>query len=207
MKKLLVLVGKSLKELPFSYVTGMSFLFLLGAVAGCVAAANMGSAADDVLQQYLDGCMSLSKADYFLGIRFWNALLNAYKYQLAALLCGFSLLGIVLVPVITAARGFFLSFSVTAMVRTLGNHGILFALGLWGVQSLISVPVLFIISAQSFIFSVRLFHAAAGNLHGKVFQRSIWIRTMICAVLLFLCALFETFVTPAVVSLISGYIW
>jgi len=206
MKKIKNLMSKLFSDLPMSCFTGVALLFLLGAVAGSMAAASLESS-DETLEQFLSGSLSLSKSDYYIGLRFWQAVVNAYKYQLAAFVLGLSILGIALVPLLSAARGFFLSLAVTAMVRTLGSRGVLLALGIWGVQSLLSLPIFLIFCSQAFISSLRLFHSARGNYHGKVFQPPYFFRTIVCSAVLLLCAVFETFVTPSLTSLISGYIW
>ena len=115
-----------------------------------------------------------------------------------------------LIPALLAARGFFLSFAVTVFVRLFGYNGLLFSAGVFGVQCLVSLPFLLLISAQAFLSAVSLMSISFGNGRVKaypVFSAGYFFRFGACALVLVVCALFEAFVSPLIAKGLAGLIW
>lgn len=191
----------------FPWVILMSAFFLCGAVAGCIAAASINDVSGSTLTSYVNGYLSFVGNGAPKGSIAGYAFYNAYKYHAAVFLCGFSALGVLFIPLIAAARGFFLSFAVTSFVRLYGYNGLLFSAGVFGVQCLVSLPFLLSVSAQAFLASAVLMGVSAGvgKARGRpVFANGYFLRFGVCALALLLCALFETFVSPLIAASLAG---
>lgn len=80
----------------------------------------------------------------------WSSIWDLARWPLAAFLLGSTGLGTVGVPLLLGARGFLLAFSATAFVRLFGLPGAAASLAVFGVTALVSVPVLFVVSADAF---------------------------------------------------------
>ena len=62
------------------------------------------------------------------------------RYPLLAFLFGLSAAGVALIPLLCAAQGFFLSFSVCCFAAALGRDGVLLALAALGLRCLFVLP-------------------------------------------------------------------
>ena len=69
-----------------------------------------------------------------------SALVLYFRYPLLAFLLGFASIGIVLLPCLTVAFGFFLSFSVCCFTAAFGPGGVLVALAVFGLRCLVTRP-------------------------------------------------------------------
>jgi hypothetical protein len=117
--------------------------------------------------------------------------------------------GAVLIPVVVAMRGFFLSFAMTTFVRLFGGSGLLFSAALFGIQCLFVLPCIILIASQGLVSASLLFSLAAGKgkkISGSAFTGAYFLRVLICLGVLLLCSAAETFITPYLVSLVSDNI-
>ncbi len=187
----------------------LAALFLCGAVAGTITAAGIRGDARGTLFSFLDGYLALMKSGPSAAARLGRAFLNAFQYHIVVFLAGFTALGVFLVPLVIAARGFFLSFALTAFVYAYGGQGLFLALGALGIQALLSLPCLFFLSFQSFGTAARLWALSAGKAKSDkpLFGLPYWSRFGATAAVLALCALYEAFAAPGVISWIAAQIY
>lgn len=80
----------------------------------------------------------------------WSVIWELSRWPLAALVFGFTTLGVFCVPALLLARGFLLSYSVCIFIRIFGFEGFLAALTVFGVMALLGLPVLLAVSCQAF---------------------------------------------------------
>lgn len=155
MKKRFVVMALDGAQSEFLGLVLCGLLFIGGSLAGSLAAGTLQDteALRGYVAAFLDGYRSAVRPDFF------TALLSTVKYHLAAVFLGFSLLGPLLIPLLAAVRGFFLCFSVTAVLRALGARGIGFTLSLFGIPAVVSIPCFFILSSLAFSFSLYLLRA------------------------------------------------
>jgi stage II sporulation protein M len=170
--------------------------FVIGGVAGTVAAANGG----DSTQLAASASEYTSLADFSLGLVF----LKILQYPVAVILSGLCVFGAVLIPFIVIVRGFFLLFAVTTFVRLFGAGGLLYSLTLFGIQCLFVLPCIILLGAQGLISTGLLFSMAAGRgrkISGPILTSGYFLRILICLVVLLAGSLAETYITPYFVSL------
>ena len=132
-----------------------------------------------------------------------SALVIYFRYPLMAFLLGFASIGVVLLPCVTAAYGFFLSFSVCCFTAAFGRPGILIALAVLGVRCLLTLPCYFLLAVPSLGTSAALASLSFGS--GRraapvVYGRGCWKRlAVVCGVLLAgVCV--ELFLSPALLE-------
>ena len=138
-------------DLPRQFAGALALLsgcFFLGGLAGCLFAALADGQSARELSAYLADYLLLARdgglpAD--LGPLLWERM----KYLLAALALGITALGVPGIPVLMAARGFFLSFSVGCFCRVFGAAGLLPAFALFGLPALLWAPALFVAGVQA----------------------------------------------------------
>ena len=182
-------------------------LFLCGCVAGTFSSAFVrdGSA----LTQYFSEYLLLEQDGSFVDPSFFSVLVDTFRYPLAVFVFGFSMPGIIGIPAFAGVRGYVLAFSVSVMVRLYGGDGVLLALSLFAVSTLITVPCFLILSAQGFRASCLLTymvvrHGIKGNL--SIYDVKYFISCLICLVLLVIAAVFDTYLSVKMVKFAVSYI-
>ena len=163
----------------------LALFFFAGILLGQVLAGRMPAATGSELRRYLE--------DYLLleGDPAVQTLLSAaviyFRYPLTAFLLGFSAIGVVLLPVTTAAYGFFLSFAVSCFTASFGAGGVVLALAALGLRCLVALPCYFLLSSASWGTAVGLAAVSFGS--GRrtapvVYGRACWARFGACCLAL-----------------------
>lgn len=182
-------------------------LFLCGCVAGTFSSAYVreGSALTQFFSEYL----SLEQDGSFIDPSFFSVLIDTIKYPIAVFAFGFSMLGVIGIPVLAGARGYVLAFSVSLMVRLYGGDGVLLALSLFAVNTLITIPCFLILSAQAFRESCLLTYSVVkqGNRAGaNLYRAKYFVCCLVCFGILIAAALFDTYLTVHMVKYAVSYI-
>ena len=113
-----------------SFFLGLGLLtvcFLIGMLGGRVSAEKNSESALSELHRYLTGYYALDVGEERgIGI-FLNALFIYFRYPLLAFFMGLTILGTLLLPLLSAAFGFFLSYAACCFARVFGGSGVLLA--------------------------------------------------------------------------------
>ena len=165
--------------------------FLLGAVAGHSAAAQDAIRQNQELQTYLQAFQVLLQEGKIEHVSLGYALISYCKYPALFFFLGFFSAGILLIPALMVYQGFSISFAVSAILYTAGDHGLLLALALLGAQCLVVFPCCFFLAGSSMSRSA---HRAAKR-HGKrtdsAFSKYTLLRIAFCAALPLAAAVLE----------------
>ena len=132
----------------------LALFFLAGIILGQVFSSYVPDAAGDELTRYLTDFLKVEGAEQASPAALPAAVLY-FRYPLAAFLMGFASIGVLLLPLTTAAFGFFLSFSVCCFTAAFGSDGVLLALAVFGLRCAVTLPCYFLLAVPS------LEHAAA----------------------------------------------
>ncbi len=135
--------------------------FFLGLLSGLLFA-SLGQASPE-LSAYLQDYFRAMGANGGWRPAIWTVIWDLVRWPLAALVFGFTALGVFCVPALLLARGFLLSYSVSLFLRLFGGGGLLAALAVFGVTALFVLPVLFSVSCDAFRSSL----GKLGN-HGDI---------------------------------------
>ena len=136
---------------------------------------------------------------------FWSTFFNLIKFPLLVFFFGFTAFGVILTPATVFMKGCFVSASVSAAVSSFGAKGILFAVSMFGIQTLVSIPCLIVASAFSIELSktfLFVFKRSKKNLVGVRPQiSSFLILFLFMLLLLFLFSAVDAVLTPKLVSI------
>lgn len=187
----------------------LALFFLAGVILGQVLAGRVPQATGQELERYLTGYFSLDRTKAVEQKVFLSTLLIYFRYPVLALLLGFSSMGIVLLPALSMAYGFFLSFSVCCFTASFGGGGVLLALAVFGLRCAVTLPCYFALAAPSLRNAVSLAALSFGS--GRRVQpvrygTAWWIRAGIAAVILLCGVMLDLFLSPAFLDLVLAEI-
>ena len=171
-----------------SLLPGMLFLalfFLGGIFLGQVLAGRIPDAAGQELSDYLRYYVELEEEVSPQAVM--SALVLYFRYPFLAVLLGFSSIGVVLLPCITAAFGFFMSFSVSCFTAAFGVDGMLLALAVSGLRCAVTLPCYFLLAVPAWGTSAALASLSIGKGRRSVavtYGRAWWLRLSICGTVL-----------------------
>lgn len=178
----------------------MSVCLLFGIVLGCATSVRAESSFSPFAEY-----TALSDG-VSVNYSFSKVYLNMVKYPLIVFILGFTAFGQLAIPLVVAVKGFFISFSVSLIMRGAGLHGLLSAMSVFGVQALLSIPCLLILAGVAFRFS-KLFALRIQSQPSGIQPPSVrpGVYFSIFGIFLLLCLIFsliDTIITPRLVSLI-----
>ena len=182
---------------PLPRLVLLAFFFLGGVFLGQVLAGRVPDATGQELAEYLQGYITLESSLSPSAVL--SALVLYYRYPLLAVLLGFASIGVVLLPVLSAAFGFSLSFSVCCFTAAFGGDGVLLALAVFGLRCAVTLPCYFLLAVPAWGNSAALAAASFGR--GRraapvVYGRVWWLRTAACAGILLAGMGVELFCSP-----------
>lgn len=177
----------------------LSAMFLCGVCAGCATAAYITGDYANFLNEYITKEVLVSVSDIQVKEFFLKTLVSLYKYPMVIFLLGYTAFGIFFIPVVLILRGYFISFCVTSIVRGLGYKGLLTAFSIYGLQTVLSIPCLLVISmkamraSQGFLSLVR--EEKDRRLISPIPER-YFLCFLICIACLTFCAVLEVLLVP-----------
>ena len=132
----------------------LCLFFAAGMLAGHLACRAVPSDDLTALRSYVMGYAQLSSEERgCAGLA--QVVWVYFRYPAAAFLLGFTAWGVMLIPLVCAAQGFFLSFAVQCFAAALGKQGVVLALAALGLRCLFTIPCLLTIAADSFACAWR----------------------------------------------------
>ena len=127
----------------------LALFFLGGILLGQVLAGKVPDGTGDELTRYLTDYVYLYGQTAPEGRAFWETVVIYFRYPLLAVFLGFTSVGVVLLPVVAVAFGFFLSFSVSCFTAAFGGEGVLLALAVSGLRCALTLPCFFLLAVPS----------------------------------------------------------
>ncbi len=181
----------------------VSVAFAAGVFAGALAAPGGAEGGAQFIEAYLEG-LSAGGVPGLLPLLF-----ELSAFHIAVFLCGFSMLGVVLAPGLSFVRGFSIAYSLAMFVRLYAFSGAVAAYMLFGVCTIVSVPLFFMLAVQSLSASVELMGGAFGRggpLRPGAYGRVYFIRFLIAMLILSLLALAQRCIIASGVIDLPAYI-
>ena len=163
----------------------LALFFLAGVLLGQVLAGCVPAETGEELRRYLESYLRLGAEPSPRTAA--SAVVIYFRYPLLAFLLGFASIGVALLPLLTAAFGLFLSFSVCCFTATFGGAGVLLALAVFGLRCLTTAPCYFLLAVPSWETAAGLAAVSFGS--GRrtapvVYGRACWKRLGICCLVL-----------------------
>lgn len=182
-----------------------AIFFALGGLMGCLLALGATGGGAEALGRYLERFLASAQAGTLTAPAVSELLWRALRWPLAVFLLGFTALGLLGVPALAALRGFLLAFSIASFGQAYGRGGLAISFFLLGVPGAISVPVFFLLSAQSFTAALELAGRAAGQGRRELpYHRDYFFRCGLCAAAVCVSILFEQYLSPVLVAGCAG---
>ena len=179
--------------------------FSLGGLAGCLLALGVTGDGAEALQGYLAGFLASAREGAVAMPVGAEVLWRTLRWPLGVALLGFTALGLVGIPALISARGFFLAFSVASFVQAYGRRGLAMAFLLLGVPGLLTVPAFFLLAVQGLRASWRLALRAPGQGRRELpYHRDYFLRCGLCAAVVCFGFLLERYLVPVLAAGAAG---
>ena len=177
----------------------LAVFLLAGVLAGYLFSGRYANASSAELRRYFDGYLALAASRApTLGavLRTAACFLRA---PVLAFLLGFALIGVAGIPLLLAAQGFVLSFSLFSFAGAVGRTGFLLLPALFAIRLLFVLPCTFLLGAAALEKSRTLALLAFGG--GKrarpvVYGVAYWYRFAVCCVCLLTGSALELWLVP-----------
>ena len=183
--------------------------FLCGIFLGIFSARALDANGALVLRESMMALVSEMTGEAYQAPSFLSAFWLVGRYHLLVVFLGFSVLGVMLLPFLAAVRGFYLSFSIAALVRAFGSSAYPLAFSLFGLWALFTVPTFFFLLNGSFATALALARSLFSGpkvffwpLYGKRFLKV----TIVSFVFLALIVLLELQLTPLLLTWAVGFL-
>lgn len=195
-------------DLPSEYGLALAVLsaaFLAGGVIGCLFVRFAGQEGAQELSGYLADYLRLC-GEGMAARSFWPSLWGQLRWLLLALLLGLTAAGLLGLPALFLARGFFLSFSAACFYRVFGGAGLLPTFALFGLPALLWAPALFLAGAQGLAQGAGMCQRGGGDGLSPFQNPAFWVRAAVCLGLIFLCGMLEYAAAPVLVRAVSPFV-
>lgn len=170
----------------------IAFMFLIGEIAGCLLANRTEGEGKEALTAYLYSFINAVQSGTMIKPTFASLLWKTIRWPFLAFLIGFTPLGMIGIPMLCMLRAFLLSFTVSSFFRILGTSGLLLSISIFGITGLFCIPILFVLSTQSFLNAGAIIGQISGDKRNNFrFNHSNMLCVCICFLFLFICALIE----------------
>lgn len=179
--------------------------FALGTLSGCLFVASVSGGGNAALMAYITDFFLAAQSGTLTGPGLFSAGWTVLRWPLLVILLGCTVVRFVGIPVVLFLRGFLLSFTAAAFVVVLGRVGVLFAFLLLGVGSLVTVPVLFILSARSLAYPAQTSQKGRKGILRQFTEPAETLTNILCALALLLATLWEAYLVPVIISGASHY--
>lgn len=175
--------------------------FALGGLAGCFLALWSAGNGTEAMTGYLERFLATAREGALWEPALPELVWRALRWPLAAFLLGFTALGVLGVPILTALRSFYLAFSIAAFAQAYGGKGLMTAFLLLGLPALAYVPAFFLLATQSFSSACSL----AGQMVGQgryepPYRRDYFFRCGVCAAAVCVGLFIEQYLVPALIT-------
>lgn len=197
--------GRELNRASLLRLIVLAGCFLLGVLLGQVLVKRIPESIAEELSRYLSDYLTVSETAGRSAKTLLSALMIYFRYPALAFLLGFASVGLVLLPLLSVAYGFFLSFSVCCFTAAFGTSGILLTLSVFGIRCLVTLPCYFFLAVPSLETSAALAAASFGR--GKraapvTYGSAWWLRSCAVALILLTGSLTEFLFVPVLVRLV-----
>ena len=195
----------SLRKAPLA-VIALAFFFLVGVFLGWRVSARSAETMGAELRRYVESYLALHADGAVSADMALKTLVCFFRASVLAFLLGFASIGVVLIPALCAAQGFFFSFALFSFASGLGMDGFFFLLPLFGMRFLVVLPCTLLLGAAALETSRALAALSFGS--GKraksvVYGRPYWSRFGIVCLCLFFGTALELWLVPHFLALLS----
>ena len=170
----------------------MAVVFFIGGLAGCTLAGRAEGGGEAALSGYLEGFLNVAESGEIVRPAFISLLWKTIRWPLFVILLGFTPLGLICIPALFLVRSFLLSFSISSFFHVLGTKGLFLAFSIFGITSLVYIPILFVLGIQGFLNSGMIVGRITGDAGRNIGTKRLdCLCCCICFLILLLCCFIE----------------
>jgi len=180
----------------------LSVGFTLGGLFGCMLATSVSGDGSLAISTYIHGFVAALRDGSLHMPGTISAAWSVLRWPLFTILLSFSVFGVIGIPILFFIRGFLYSFCISSFVQVLGTTGLLLAFLLVGLESLLSIPVLFIFGIQGIIHAAGSKGQRSKGKRPRPFTESpaVAVRNAVCTCVLLFCTVWEILFVPMLLS-------
>ncbi len=181
----------------------LALFFVLGVLCGYACSGRCAVGTDGELRRYLDGYLSLASEGSLCVETIARTLVCFLRAPFLVFLLGFASVGVVALPLLLAAQGFLLSFSLFCFAGAMGREGFALVLALFAIRVLFVAPCTFLLGTAALEKSraLALFSLGGGRRVRPVsYEASYWYRFAVCCVCLLIGCVLELWLVPLLLA-------
>lgn len=178
----------------------LSVAFVLGGLFAFFLASSVSGSGSEALSAYITDFLGALRDDALQKPGLWATLWSVFRWPLLVVIFSLGRFGLFGIPAVFFLRGFLFSFCISTFAQTLGRQGLLFALMLLGVESLLSIPVLFVLGTQGLFGATRAKRCRQGAKQATGIERRMLLCGALCLAVLLFCTLWELVFLPLLLS-------
>lgn len=179
-------------------------LFLaLGILCGYFFSARCAENTSEELRYYFDGYLSGAAERTLTAETVAQTLVCYFRASVIAFLLGFASIGVIALPLLFAAQGFALSFSLFSFAAALGRESFALLAGLFIIRLLFVLPCTFLLGTAAFETSRSLAALSLGGgkrLKPVSYGAPYWYRFAVCCICLLIGCALELWLVPLMLS-------
>ena len=183
----------SVDALPFTFFVAC---VVFAQVLGCISVVRVGAESSASLSLYLNRYIALLPEGESVLPTFFSSFCDFFLLPAFLFFSGFTALGIFVVPLALSFRVFLLSYAISSFFHVFGPAALTIVLTIFGLDLLVSMPVLFAVGFRAFVSSLGL---ARGALKGQGYRLQLVEQLVLfsaCSALLLLGACLQWSVMP-----------
>lgn len=190
-------------ELPLLRTALLSLFLALGMLSGFLLSSHFLDATGPELERCLTAYLSAAHS-----APTWETAAGTlwcfFRAGVCAFLLGFSSIGVFALPLLCAAQGTLLSFSLFCFAPVLGREGFAMLLALFGLRALAVIPCTLVLSSAALERSWGLMRLTMGKRVPRPSEEtSYYSRFALCCVCLFLAASAELWLVPRLLTALA----
>ena len=178
----------------------LALFFVFGVLCAYVASGRCGDETSNALRRYLDRYLALNGERTLTGGVVTQTLVCYLRAPVLAFLLGFASIGVVALPLLMAAQGFVLAFSLFCFALTLGREEFLLLPALFTLRLLFVVPCTFLLGIaaldKSFSLAVLTLGGSGKRVRPVAYGAAYWYRFAVCCVCLWIGCAMELWLIP-----------
>lgn len=185
------------------------FVFILGISLGALTVNTIDDVSENDARQYIEGFLDLTSQN---DLQASYILKQSIKYNLYFTVILFSsslvYLGIVIIPLLIAFRGFCIGFSVAFLTGSFGGNGFLLSIGSILPQNIIYIPIIIVMGVAGLNYALWTFRSRYVKKYpgsSKLFAPYAF-STLTLFILLISGCIVESYVTSVIIKAITPYV-
>ncbi len=180
----------------------LALFFVSGVCFAYAASARCAEETGETLRQYYEGYLALAPERAASGETVAQTAACFFRAPVLAFLLGFASIGVFALPVLLAAQGFILSFSLFSFAQAVGREGFAALPALFAVRMLFVLPCTFILGAAALerSYALALLSMGGRRVRPVTCGTAYWYRFAVCCVSLLAGCALELWLVPLLLS-------